>query len=488
VEYRDLDFGKAAAEKEAAEAPQLLIEGYYDPHDVPSALLRGSTSLILGVKGSGKSAITEHLRLLAAKDPQLFVSRVALKDFPFSEFANIKGGGAPGQARYPSSWSWLLLLTVFDSFGQDQGAASNTDDYYQQTIRALTTNGFLPTPSLREAVLKSFKTTIKLKLPPLEGGAEESITRSGLHLFSAVETLRRVASNFHTDSTHVVTIDGLDEIFIHEQVQWDALAALILEADRLNSMFREHGVPANIVILCRTDVFARLQLADSNKIRQDSGVTLNWYPFSDRPQDSYLFGLAEKKASVKYPDLGDVIGRFFPEHISLAGGRIELSIHEYLLSRTRHTPRDYLRLLTYIQRTAPSTGRLDSDVIRAGARQYCVDYFVPEVRNELVGLLSEDDARNVMGLLSTMKGNRFLLEDLKKKAQVDDRYQSLNVNEAVSQLFNCSAIGNEVPDRRESYFNFSYRNPEVEFDPTQIIVMHNGLVTGLNVPRRFSRE
>jgi energy-coupling factor transporter ATP-binding protein EcfA2 len=481
MEFKELHFGMAAAEKEAAQEPDLLVEGYYDPHDLPSSLMKGSPFLVLGPKGSGKSTITEHLRIVGSRNSMRFVSRAELKDFPFRDFTNIKTGGSNDLSRYPGNWAWLLLLTLFASFAEDEGAHSANDPDFLETIRVLRANGFLPTPSLREAVMRSSKTTITMKLPVAQVGMEMGSTQRGLHLYSAVDVLRRLASNFCSDSRHLVAIDGLDEIFIHDEIQWDALATLILEVNRLNTMFFEHNTPAVIVVLCRTDVFERLPLADANKIRQDSGVTLNWYPDNDNPHDSPLISLANKKASVRHPGVKDVIQQFFPESMN-RGGR-PLPVHQYLLERTRHTPRDFLTLLKYIQRAASRSGRLRPHVVNVGIRAYCIDYFVPEVRNELVGLMSKEDARRMIGLLSTMRGHLFLLEELEAKAQTDPRYQELEVSKAIAQLFTCGAIGNTIAGRRGHHYNFSYRNPQVDFDPTQMLVMQNALRIGLNVPR-----
>jgi hypothetical protein len=164
------------------------------------------------------------------------------------------------------------------------------------------------------------------------------------------------------------------------------------------------------------------------------------------------------------------------------GGK-HLPVHQYLLERTRHTPRDFLTLLKSIQKAAPTSGRLRPHIVEVGVRMYCVEYFVPEVRNELVGLLSTEDARRMIGLLSTMQGHLFSMEELEAKAQVDPRYQELDVSKAIAQLFICGAIGNTVAGGRGYHYNFRYRNLQVDLDPTQMLVMQNALRIGLNVPR-----
>jgi hypothetical protein len=482
VEFRDLHFGKAAAEVEAAQEPELLLDGYFDPHDVPTRLRARSIFLVVGLKGSGKSASTEYLRLLSQDQSQLFVSRVVLNDFPFQDFANIKIGGSADQARHPGAWSWLLLLTLFASLSRDEGARSNSDPAYRETIRVLEQQGFLSVDRLRETVIRSSRSTITLKLPVgLEAKVEEARARSGLHLYSAVESLRSVAMSFTSESEHLIIIDGLDEILMDEQVQWKALAALVLEVNRLNSSLVEHGVPAMFVLLCRTDVYGRLPLPDANKIRQDSGVGLRWYPDSEQSLDSPLFQLANMKASVHHPDVADIIDRFLPSTMTLRSGQT-IPIREYLLRKTRHTPRDYLRLLTYIQSAAPPTGRLPSHAIEAGVRKYCIDYFVPEVRNHLVGMIPDNDAFSIIGILSAMTQHGFNLSGLERMVLSDPRHKKLDVHGAIDQLIACGAVGTMPRGERPL---FTYQNPEVELDARQTLVLHDALITGLDISRRL---
>jgi hypothetical protein len=54
MEFKKLHFGMAAAETEAAQEPDLLVEGYYHPHgphDLPRSLMNGSPFLISGTQG-----------------------------------------------------------------------------------------------------------------------------------------------------------------------------------------------------------------------------------------------------------------------------------------------------------------------------------------------------------------------------------------------------------------------------------------------------
>ena len=80
MDFRKINFGKADAQEERVEFPELLMGGYYDNDNVVQKICESSKFLILGYKGSGKSAFSEHLSLSANRG--MCVEQLSLKDFP----------------------------------------------------------------------------------------------------------------------------------------------------------------------------------------------------------------------------------------------------------------------------------------------------------------------------------------------------------------------------------------------------------------------
>ena len=149
MDFRELQFGYAEAEVESAENPALLVEGYLDNGKVIQKLVSGHEFLVLGYKGSGKSAIAEHIRLLADTDPQLFVSVTSVADFPFAEFADIIRGNAEPEAKLPTAWSWLILVRLFALLAEDEGAESAIAGEFPAARRVMKGLGLLPAPELK---------------------------------------------------------------------------------------------------------------------------------------------------------------------------------------------------------------------------------------------------------------------------------------------------------------------------------------------------
>ena len=67
-DFRKIQFGYTDAQTEGQECPNLMTDGYVDIEDVVSKALFSTIFLFLGYKGSGKSALSEHLRLSAGEN------------------------------------------------------------------------------------------------------------------------------------------------------------------------------------------------------------------------------------------------------------------------------------------------------------------------------------------------------------------------------------------------------------------------------------
>lgn len=85
-DFRQINFGLSDAQTEGEDYPNLLSDGYVDILQVVDKAINTSVFLFLGYKGSGKSSLSEHLRLTQVG---VEVDQQPLKDFPFKFFDKI---------------------------------------------------------------------------------------------------------------------------------------------------------------------------------------------------------------------------------------------------------------------------------------------------------------------------------------------------------------------------------------------------------------
>ena len=345
-DFRTFRFGFAEAEVEGARDPELLLRGFLDPGGSVDEIINGHKFLILGYKGSGKSAIAEHLRLRAEADPHLFVTVTTLSNFPFAEFGEIVGGQSGPESRLPTAWAWLLLVQLFGSLTRDQGTEGHRGEF-PSAEAAMKQMGLLPAPELKKVARISSKGTFKLQVPLIfEGTIERDLKDADERIPLFTDRLREIVSGFRSGSRHILVIDGLDDILTSQDIQYESLAALVLETSRLNLAFQRARSLVKVVLLCRTDLFERLPGANKNKIRQDSSLTLDWYHNPRDPQQSLLTTLANLRARLTDDTVTDVIDQYIPKSVS-----DRQQPKSFIFDHTRHTPRDFLTAVRFVEPT-----------------------------------------------------------------------------------------------------------------------------------------
>lgn len=477
MDFRKIEFGKADAKEEGNELPELLIKGYLDSSGIIDLAINKSQFLFLGYKGSGKTALSEHLRL-SSSDYNCFINDILLSDFPYKSFAKIISGDSETEVKLPIAWEWLLLIYAINSFSNDKGAESLLSKELEFTIKAFRQVGILPIENIRDFVTKSSKNTFKVNIASYFEFAFENdnnFINNDLKFIHLVSYLKKLLESFSSESKHIIIIDGLDEILTSREIQYQSLAALINQAKELNIYFRSRKIPFKIIVLCRIDIFERLPHPNKNKIRQDSAYIFDWFDENESYHNCNLINIANRRGSLVYPDVKDIFHEFFPHRFEGP------SIYSDLLNYTRHTPRDFLQLLKNIQKYCKNKFVTSQDIDN-GIKSYSVNYFLPEIKDELVGYLDYDKIDVLFNLLSSLRKREFYLREVQLLADNNDEAKHLKLLSIFNVLFECSAIGHLVKRGANTFlYYFKYRNRNMSFNSNEKIILHKGIWKALNV-------
>lgn len=482
--YAELYFGHADAKTESIRQPESFVKSFVDHGNVIEAVVREGRFLVLGPKGTGKSALAAFLTETGERNA-LFVQTRDATELPMSEVNTLKTGDDPGISRSLNGWRFLLLCTLLEVVRADPNSRVQSNDEAMFVAGQLADYGFLK-PVPREAILRANKVTWKVPLPAFGAIAQrESVT--SLHLANMIPYLEGwIADEGRGGVQHLVVLDGLDSIYLNDKRYIPAITALVQSVLNINQELERRGGKARIVVLLRNDVFSRLDLPDGGKLREDWAIELDWRQLSGQAEDAPLFGLVDDKAvSLLSKEPFDVVRRHFPSKVRLGKQGAEREIHNYLLNLTRHTPRDLLRLFEHIRKIDAQTsaaGRsviLRPEVIREGVLQYSTKYFVDAIRNELVGRgVSRESGQAVVDGLRGVRNQRFTAEVFARSYR--DASSGLegapSVEEALKWLFFAGALGNEVPGRTENYLQFFHRRDDNEVYSKGTLVLHNALV------------
>lgn len=283
-EYQCINFGFASAETEGAEDPQLLKSAFLDQFNAIDSIINGKKFIILGTKGSGKSAIGEKLRILAKEKYNLFVTVRYLSTFPYKSFGKIISGKDEPEIKYTHAWDWLLLVSLFNSFTKDIGIKTEDNKSINDLSKILKENSILPAEDLKQLANRSAKKNFKIKFPIpipflkdilIEKGKEKTpFSLQKANIPNLNELLLKELIQCSSDSRHLLIIDGLDDVMISSGNQARVLSALLQTCYTLNQILRRNDVPACIILLCRSDIYEVLPNPNKNKFKQDYGIVL----------------------------------------------------------------------------------------------------------------------------------------------------------------------------------------------------------------------
>lgn len=491
--YRDLYFGMSDSKNEAFEDPDAFVRSYVDLNGASEALLSGSKFLVLGPKGTGKSALAWYLQASQNPDGHTTLVRDA-SALPLAEVPRLQTGQAEGPERTVIAWKFILLCNYLELLLGAGDCRFERPREVNRVAKLLRNYGFMGDASGR-ALLKASSTTVTIPIPQI-GEVYKRESKSELNIYSLVPYLESWVAEAQSEQRHVLILDGLDSIFLNDVHYDESLASLVQAAYDLNQKFRERSSAGSVVLLLRNDVFARVALAlpDSQKMRDDRSFDLDWRVLSgEAGVRAPLMQLVNAKAGRALGlESVDVLSHF-PDAIRV-GKRSDspqlIPTFQYLLNMTRHTPRDLLRLFDEIRKVDASgvyettAGPLSEDVIREGILRYSTKYFVGAIQNEFAGY--EGGPESAKAALTALQAigkqtfdrtefHRALTEVLGRDSTETDRLLEL--------LFFAGAIGNSIGSAGKRYMQFYHRRDESEIYLKGNFILHHALIHAWGMSR-----
>lgn len=473
-DFRNINLGKADAQEEGAEYPDLLRKGYFDNDNIVNHAYETTKFLFLGYKGSGKSALSEHLKLSASEG--VHVLQQSLKDFPYKTFAKIISGDSEQEYKLKIAWRWLLLVNVLSNLLADQDAKPNSESEIRTLTDFMTQAGIFPLVSISALVTKSATRTFQGSLKTFSFAQTTKSENAQISFEWLIDYIKNIILGYKEMRSQIIVIDGLDDILTSREIQYLSIAALLNEVKDLNLFFKRNEQPFKIIVLCRTDIFERLPDANKNKIKRDCSYTFCWYKEGqDKQNDCGLIDILNLRGSLVYPKIGDVIHTLFPSHYK------GINIYEALLEMTRHTPRDFMQLMLSIQ-TVCTSPIVTANNVEEGIKEYSTEYFLPEIKDEMAGYIQYNYIDPIVNILSSFREREFSYK------QFVDSFNALNIESispdtVLNVLYDCSAIGHAYPygNGQQTRITFKYRNRNSSFNKSNRIILHKGLWKALNV-------
>lgn len=482
--FRVLYFGKSDPNHELRSNPDDFIKSYVDLNGAIERVVGGETNLILGPKGTGKSALGLYIEKTSANG--LYFARMKnASHLPLAEIPQLKTGEPIGALRTRNAWRFILLSNYLDVALSDPETKIPKMREIRRVIKGLRDFGFMASDS-GQSLLRAHEATFTLPSSQMgtlfkdEGGRE-------LRIYNLLPYLERWATSLTSPNRHILLLDGLDSIFLNDAAYDESLAGLAQAAYEINLTLMQASATGSVVLLIRNDIFSRISLVlpDAHKMR-DFAFDLDWRVLSGAAGASApLIQLVNRKPG---QDLGggpvDVLS-YFPERIGPVRGsrgrRRGPSKLQYLLNLTRHTPRDILQLMEHIRLASAAMDPtpvkpLPIGTIREGVVQYSTKYFVDAIHGEFAGYEGgREQAEAALNALKWMEEPRFTRSDYRRSLQKHFPGLEVKADQFLRLLFFAGALGNLFDNGGERYMVFYHRRNDVDLNVQGTLVLHNAL-------------
>lgn len=447
-------FGDVAAEEDS-------VLDYFLTTDAAKRLARNEAFLVLGRKGSGKTALVRHFSEGAAVG---LAKPLGLRGYPWTVHATrIDLGASPIEA-YVSSWRYLIAvqmasLVLAAGYGSASAEGAALARFLEENYGGITPEiAVILRPSALKLSKLSFEPTVLGN--KLGGIALERPNNSmGLELDALSQSILKATLSLATKAgiealtLHFDELDqGLSQLDDNRKIM---LIGLILAARSIRLDARNEATRVNAVVYLRSDIWGQLEFSDKNKISQSLAINLEWSSQS-------LLELINNRISAK---LGD--GVSWDNVIDEGLIRGSQSKWSHVLARTFLRPRDVIKFLNAA--LAEAKKRADEPLVFenrdiVGARDPFSIYLKQELDDEILPHWSRwEEALQACAAISTLTFERENFKAEYEKRKSSDN--SVDSDNALRLLYQFSVIGYE---RRSgyggSYWSFQYEDQQSGWD------------------------
>lgn len=480
-----------------ADSDDLLLESFED-HEAFQALIERKKFLIIGRKGSGKTAIFK--KLLTSGTHESFHWGHTFSDYPWHHHDLQARVGIPDFDKYTHSWKYVILLTASKiiinhdkSLPFDQSSIDDIVRIEQFILDSYGTRDPDVTQIFSPAKVLKLRPYFELDWKVLKAGVKpESVPMDQLPIIVQElnsNLLNAVINCLNPNHKYYIAFDQLDLGFNPDNSDYaNRLIGLLLACRDVNIAARDAKKALFVSIFLRDDIFDMLQFEDKNKITENFMSLIEW----DTPRTRRtLRELMEKRFNARLADGNEKIEweSVFDEEQKMPGHQTK---YQHMLDRTYLRPRDMIRFCNAVLEQYKM--RMDSDPtpeVKAtnidinNARVGYSNYLQNELDDEIHKHVPQyKEYLEMLRAVGTWQFDRSAFDTQWVSRKGSDQSGAEN---ALQQLFLFSIIGYYRPGGRGyggSEYVFRYKEPVSSFDPAAArFRVHPGLIEFLGLKR-----
>lgn len=456
-------------------------ERYFFHTSIVEEIKNGEKCYVIGRKGTGKTAISEHL--FKTKKSKQFAKKLTFKNFPFNDLYQNTNASYSAPNQYITFWKYL----IYSSIAQQMVGNENINSDIREKLSKIYDRE--PSRSLPRTIKQWISGDLDFKI--LGTGSKIGLSRSSsennMPWIERVEILEDIIEKNIDDSKYLIIFDELDEdykdiIEINKYKQYtDLLTSLFKAVQDIKSIFPSEEFSIFPVIFLRDDIYDLLKDPDKTKWT-DLIVEIEWNTQTIKDLLAFRLTRALDRSldTIYFNKIWDTI--FVNQKVGYGHKQQKkMSIFEYITRSTHIRPRDFVRFLQVCAINSQSNyyKKLSPDAVIDADTTFS-NYFRSELEDEIHGVLPDISA--ILDVLAEIKKQTFTYQTFIKshtKKLKEGTIITKDPEFILKILFNFSIIGNQPRQKNTQIFRYIHRN--ARFSTREASCIHRGLFKALQI-------
>lgn len=448
---------------------------YFYNYKEVNDILNKDKCYVIGRKGSGKSAICEHI--VKTNKYNIFSTKLSFKNFPFNELYSLNNDRYTAPNQYITLWKYLIYSTVCKLMVSNNNIKpsirTELEKLYPQNTKPLARIINNWTAAEFGATVLGNGGTIKI---------ERDCSSNNIPWIDRVNILEDIITEYCDSSTYYIIFDELDEDYRSVDREKDSqqyiylLTSLFKAVQDVKSIFLDNGKLIKPIVFLRDDIYMLIRDSDKNKWR-DMKIEIEWNV--DKLKDLLAYRISKDIPQNNYIlSFNDAWYKIFNKNQVNFGNKQckKINSFDFIARNTHLRPRDFIQ---YIQGCAEETQSKQKDLIDESTIKFVdrafSNYLKEEIIDELFPLLPEIE--QIMQIISNIRKWNFSCSEFEyeyNKYLKSGTIHEKNIDFVLDTLYNFSVIGNQHKHRKNTLF-FKYQHTNMTFNKEENIVIHRGL-------------
>lgn len=463
------------------EAKEESSSEYFFHFDDVAMIESGKRSYVIGRKGTGKTAIAEHLH----RDTRFnkFSRLLSFKNFPFNSLYKHADHQYNRPNQYISIWTYVIYHYICSMLSENQRVASRAEFDMKKSF------SFDIKDALAGAVKKITDRSYNLNMLGFEAGLSSGSQDGEFDFNKANSALREFIRNIIDDSEYFIVFDELDEDYRdilnpdRREGYFELLISLFKAVQNIRADFSSLNANLRVVIFLRDDIFDLCRDVDKNKWL-DRAVVLRWNESQLRNLVSFRLSQAARIAGEQV-SLTDAWNRAFAvskTRYGTSGGKVS-DTFKYMTKRTFLRPRDVISYIRECARTAIADDavRITNEHIKEAAIAHS-SHMRREIIDEMFPLM--EDISEVLEVLSKIRKQVF------SRKEFNDRYREyqnglgaaqrskLTETQVLNLLHHFNVIGSITSG---GLHTFAYNSDVKVLNHDETLCVHSAMLRSLSI-------